>query len=361
MPVKHIFLNNAWKNTLAAVGLLSVFALLVCFPSVASAGASQGLLLWFQVLIPSLLPFFLLSGFLIRSGLISSVSTVTYPLLGRFFHTTPEGATCILIGFLCGYPLGARTVADLYERKQLSRPEATYLLCLTNNVSPGFLSGFVVNSCFRRRELLFPALLCVYGLPVVCSGILRRKIFVARYCDNPIRRLRTTSRPIYQRNHRLHPQPTLGNHYQKSPAQTRQLSTQSISHTGPAIQAPNLSFAVIDETIRSSLASMAMLGGYVILFRILMQFLFAAPLSVHTKTALAGILEITSGIPMIVANAVSFTYAFPAVMAVLAFGGLSGLAQTRSVLSQTDLSIRSYVCWKLFLAVLAWGCASLYS
>ena len=93
MPVKHIFLNNAWKNTLAAVGLLSVFALLVCFPSVASAGASQGLLLWFQVLIPSLLPFFLLSGFLIRSGLISSVSTVTYPLLGRFFHTTPEGAT----------------------------------------------------------------------------------------------------------------------------------------------------------------------------------------------------------------------------------------------------------------------------
>ena len=48
-------------------------------------------------------------------------------------------------------------------------------------------------------------------------------------------------------------------------------------------------------------------------------------------------------------------------MAVLAFGGLSGLAQTRSVLSQTDLSIRSYVCWKLFLAVLALGCASLYS
>ena len=333
MPVKQTFLNNAWKNTLAAVGLLAVFALLVCFPSVASAGASQGLLLWFQVLIPSLLPFFLLSGFLIRSGLISSVSTVTYPLLGRFFHTTPEGATCILIGFLCGYPLGARTVADLYERKQLSRPEATYLLCLTNNVSPGFLSGFVVNSCFRRRELLFPALLCVYGLPVVCSGILRRGLSIDRYRSN----------------------------HRNAEEQTRQLSTQSISHIGHAIQAPNLSFAVIDETIRSSLASMAMLGGYVILFRILMQFLFAAPLSVHTKTALAGILEITSGIPMIVANAVSFTYAFPAVMAVLAFGGLSGLAQTRSVLSQTDLSIRSYVCWKLFLAVLAWGCASLYS
>ena len=283
--------------------------------------------------IPSLLPFFLLSGFLIRSGLISSVSTVTYPLLGRFFHTTPEGATCILIGFLCGYPLGARTVADLYERKQLSRPEATYLLCLTNNVSPGFLSGFVISSCFRRRELLLPALLCVYGLPVVCSGILRRGLSIDRYRSN----------------------------HRNAEEQTRQLSTHSISHIGHAIQAPTLSFAVIDETIRSSLASMAMLGGYVILFRILMQFLFAAPLSVHTKTALAGILEITSGIPMIVANAVSFTYAFPAVMAVLAFGGLSGLAQTRSVLSQTDLSIRSYVCWKLFLAVLAWGCASLYS
>ena len=118
MPVKHIFLNNAWKNTLAAVGLLAVFALLVCFPSVASAGASQGLLLWFQVLIPSLLPFFLLSGFLIRSGLISSVSTVTYPLLGRFFHTTPEGATCILIGFLCGYPV-SYTHLDVYKRQPL--------------------------------------------------------------------------------------------------------------------------------------------------------------------------------------------------------------------------------------------------
>ena len=106
---------------------------------------------------------------------------------------------------------------------------------------------------------------------------------------------------------------------------------------------------------------MAMLGGYVILFRILMQFLFAAPLSSTYKNSAGRDTGNHFRDSHDRCQRCVFTYAFPAVMAVLAFGGLSGLAQTRSVLSQTDLSIRSYVCWKLFLAVLTWGCASLYS
>ena len=187
MPVKHTFLKIhkiQWKESLAAALLLAVFVLMVCFPTAASLGASQGLLLWFQVLIPSLLPFFLLSGFLIRSGLITNIGTALQPLLGRCFHTSPEGAACVLIGFLCGYPLGARTAADLYGRQKISRQEATYLLCLTNNISPGFLSGFVITSCFRRRELFVPALFCVYGLPIICSRILRRRLSIDRYRCN---------------------------------------------------------------------------------------------------------------------------------------------------------------------------------
>ena len=73
-----------------------------------SLEASQrGLLLWFQTLLPTLLPFMILSNLVIRVGTAERLLSPFAPFFRRFLHLSPAGAYGYLLGLLCGYPMGA--------------------------------------------------------------------------------------------------------------------------------------------------------------------------------------------------------------------------------------------------------------
>ena len=71
-----------------------------------------GLELWYEKMVPVLLPFMILSGTLIRMGLVNSLIRPVYPLFEKIFRLSRPGIYVILMGFLCGFPMGARTIAD---------------------------------------------------------------------------------------------------------------------------------------------------------------------------------------------------------------------------------------------------------
>ena len=116
------------------------FALLLCYPSASLFYAATGLQLWFECMVPVLFPFMILSGIVIRQNLTDSITGALSPFLSPLFHITPGGIYCLIIGFLCGFPMGARTVAQMYERGSLSRREAAHLLSFCNNI--GLFSQF---------------------------------------------------------------------------------------------------------------------------------------------------------------------------------------------------------------------------
>ena len=312
------FPGPVMKKLLYGCFILLLFILILLFPKIAIAGASRGLLLWFQVLIPTLFRFMLLCRLLLKTRLLAVIARILYPVLGKLFGTTPEGAYCVLTGFLCGYPMGADAVSSLYREKVFSKAHAHYLICFCNNVSGGFLSGFILTSCLHNQRLMLPCALLLYGIPVLFSFLLRHM------------------RPYAS-------ELPAGGCFGRF--------TKGFS---------DMKFADFNECIRESLAAIGQLGGYVILFCILSQFFLSLPLpSLRLKSILAGILEITSGIPLIASTPFSPPAAFALILACASFGGLSGAAQTWGILKPCGLSLRIYLISKAIQALVTGAAAFL--
>ena len=159
-----------------APSVLSVFLLLgfmFAFPKLTLEASREGLLLWFRTLLPTLLPFMILSNFLIRFNCIEKILNPFRKIWAAILGLSPYGAYAYLLGLLCGYPMGAKLTADLYSQKFISKKEAEYLLTFANNASPMFICTFVVLECIGHEELLLPSFTILYLSDYLCSLFFR--------------------------------------------------------------------------------------------------------------------------------------------------------------------------------------------
>lgn len=294
-------------NTLSLYSVLAIVlgAIILCFPSQCLSLSLNGLNLWFSKMIPALFPFMVLSGIIIRMNLVSSCVQFLMPLLGRLFRVGPSCIYGILIGFLCGFPMGARTAADLYEHHLISKDEASFLLSFCNNIGPVYFIGFVLPTLGISSPAIY--LFAMYGLPFLYGLFLRYTIYSGRISPH----------------------------------------SATKAYNSPAF--PLLS--ALDESILSALSSITKLGGYMIFFNLLfiLPSLLTAllPLSYKQRSCLIGcmgcLLEITGGIGLLENQMPDF------VLCVLPFGGLSCIVQTYSMIESADLSLSEYVMHKMIL------------
>ena len=148
--------------------------LLLAYPALSLAYASKGLVLWFEKMIPTLLPFMILSGIMIRMHLTHQCVGLFHPLFHRIFHTSKDGTYTIFMGFLCGFPMGARIVGELLEAGKLSKEEGSLLLSFCNNIGPIYFLSFVVPVLGIQKPLL--PFCIMYGIPLLyyASFLLQR-------------------------------------------------------------------------------------------------------------------------------------------------------------------------------------------
>ena len=81
--------------------------------------ASNGLLIWYKNMIPTLFPFMVLSGFLVRTKISYALGAFLRPILGILLPLPTHMLYVVFMGFLCGFPMGAKIVADMIEKKQI--------------------------------------------------------------------------------------------------------------------------------------------------------------------------------------------------------------------------------------------------
>ena len=101
---------------LGTLALICCGAALVCFPKEAVEAASGGLELCLNVIIPSLFPFFVISTLAVELGLAEKMGRLIQPVMRRLFNVSGACASAFVLGFVGGYPVGARTAIALYER-----------------------------------------------------------------------------------------------------------------------------------------------------------------------------------------------------------------------------------------------------
>ena len=122
--------------------ICSAFAL---FPEQVLCGAQNGLALCINAVIPSLLPFMLVSSCIIKSKFSRPLGAVLERVLGTLTGMSSAGCVCFITGILGGYGAGARSVVESYREKQISKKEAQRLLAFCNNAGPLFITFDIFN------------------------------------------------------------------------------------------------------------------------------------------------------------------------------------------------------------------------
>ena len=130
-------MKRVWTTILCALGLF----LLILDTKTAVTGAYDGLTLCIRSVIPSLFPFFVLSGML--TGALMGGNLKILAPIGRICGMPRGSESILLTGLIGGYPVGAQAVSQAHDRSQLSRKDAQRLLGFCSNAGPSFLFGIV--------------------------------------------------------------------------------------------------------------------------------------------------------------------------------------------------------------------------
>ena len=154
-------------------GLLFITAGLVVFPSELISAAKSGVELCLTVMLPSLFPFFVLSNLSVRLGFADKLGKALAPVMRPVFNVSGAGAAALALGFVGGYPVGAKTVISLYKSGRLTKTEAERMLAYANNSGPAFILGVVGTGIFAERGAGL-ALYLVHALSSLIIGILFR-------------------------------------------------------------------------------------------------------------------------------------------------------------------------------------------
>lgn len=139
------------------------------------------------VVVPTLFPFCVLSGVLVRSGLASQWGRRCEGFMTRVFHVDGACAAPVLLGLLCGYPVGAAAISQLYAGGSISKEGAERALGFSCNASPGFIvavaGGAMLGSVWAGFFLLG-----IQIIACILTGIaMRGKSFspMGQKCDVP--------------------------------------------------------------------------------------------------------------------------------------------------------------------------------
>ncbi|MCD8330031.1 MAG: hypothetical protein LUC27_04990 [Lachnospiraceae bacterium] len=271
---------------------------LLIWPERSCAGASGALLQWYRNVLPVLLPFLLLARLI----------SVLFPLSQR----RRKQSVC-LMGFLCGYPMGAILTGNEVRDKQITSREGQRLVCLCNLPSPAFLTGLVAIKWLHLSRPL-RLLAAVWSASVLCCLLLA--VFQNK---EDFMRERT---------------PRCADSSSKEPAA--------------------LSPALLEKAWIESCQSAVVIGCYMILFGILASWL-AALSSLPEIVRISALLlcEITTGCQAVAESTLPLTVREMLCAAGAAFGGLSCLAQTSGCLHDTGIRLSSYAGGRLLTALLA--------
>ena len=307
-----------YRDILLGAGLLWATLALILWPEQTMGAMRDGIKLCGNVILPSLFPFFVLSSLVVELGMSRYLGRLLEPVMVPLFRVNGSCAAALAMGFVGGYPVGARTAIELYENGQCSRTEAERMLAFCNNSGPAFILGVVGAGVFGSGAaglLLYLAhLLASLGV-----GVLFR---FYKPGEGP----QTRGRPGVQFQTSSFPR----------------AFTHSV--TGALQSALNIcAFILFFTVFLRILAHAGILGG---LARLLAALL--APLGMNQTWAerlLTGLVEVSSGVSSLTDGALSGRLSMAAFM--LGWAGVSVHCQVLAFLGDSGLSVRTYVAGKL--------------
>lgn len=160
---------------------LCIVAFMVCliiYPDRYVSSTLEGIKLWVFSVLPSLLPFFFLTTLLTKTASLEKLSKKANKITKKLYNCGGITLYAQIMSILSGYPVGAKVVSDLYQKKLITKDEATRASTFCSTTGPLFIVGSVGISMFENKTigLIF---LITHILSSIFCGVCFRK-----YGDN---------------------------------------------------------------------------------------------------------------------------------------------------------------------------------
>jgi sporulation integral membrane protein YlbJ len=308
--------------------ILILTAFMIINPQETVTAAGMGCKLWFTILLPALLPFFIVAELMVSLGLLKFLGVILEPIMRPIFRLPGCSSLVVVMGFTSGFPIGAILSRRLYDEKLLDADETERLVSFTNNSSPLFILGAVGVGMFASPMAGYLLAFSHY-LSNILVGIIWRFKSSTRSAHNLKR-----EQPLWQ--------------------EAWQSFLQNQTHRSIG--------ALLGDAIKNSLNNILAIAGFVIIFSVLTRMLSVwgimdiialflcyvfKTLSLPYPVAYGlgmGLFEITLGARTIVlASQTELLYQLLAVSAVMAFSGFSIIAQVMSVMAGTPVRLSFYL------------------
>lgn len=347
---------------LLSVLLLFLLCLLLTAPARYAEACIQGMALWAKAVLPALFPFLILTGLLTKLGAAQKLADRLSPLTEKI-GLPGSAAYCLLVSLLSGYPVGSRTVADLYKGGAITREQAKRMSVLCSTSGPMFLVGSVGGAMFGSAAagavLLAAHLLAVVGVYLALYFANRRKkgnIHAGQKAPAPHARLKKTMPP-----HTLR--------VQNKTAAPQTTATPALENKRNKTAAPHPDTdGILAASVQSGVLTVLCVGGFIAFFFVLMQALsdlhISAPLERLLSFPLsaagsegaaagltAGLLEATQGCASIAASGAPL--ALPLCAFLVTFGGGSILAQQLAFLTGAGVKAGPFIGIKILQGIAA--------
>lgn len=323
------------------LGVLFLVLGMIAHPKIVYQGALTGLNLWWNIVFPSLLPFFIVSEMLLSLGLVNFLGILMEPLMRPIFNVPGAGSFVLAVGYTSGYPIGAMIAARLRTQRLCTRVEAERLMAFTNNSSPLFMLVAVPVGMFNNPQLGPVIAVAHYAANLTLGFFLR---FYGRR-DPEV----------------LIPPPAGGSLLRRALQEMFSIYQKKQSTLGK----------ILKEATGNAVHNLLNIGGFIILFAVLIQLLtaagfigflaqklslFFAPLgfSDNIFPALAsGLIEMTVGAKLASEASAPLQQQVLAVSIILAWSGISIHAQAASMIAETDIRMLPFVLTRIAHATLA--------
>ena len=277
--------RNLWTGIVSAAGIMA----LILDAQTALRGAQEGIALCLYSVIPSLFPFLALSSIINNS--LGGLNLRFLRPLGRACGISKGAESIFLLGLVGGYPVGAQAIGQAYQEGRITRENGQRMLAFCNNAGPAFIFG-MLSHFFSSTGTVF----CIWAIQILSAilvGIILPKCR-EQLCSTQVHR--------------------------------------DIS---------------ISRCVRQSLQAMAVISGWVVLFRVLLAYLqkwFLWFIPREIGVVISGILELSNGcVSLGVLKDEALRFISANIM--LSFGGLCVCMQTVAVIGK--LKMGSYLKGKL--------------
>lgn len=327
---------------LAAAMALAVTAALVFFPEEAFTSSLEGLRLWLEVVLPALLPFFIMAELLMSLGVVHFIGTLLEPIMQPLFKIPGVGAFALAIGLASGYPIGAKITGKLRRENLCSQVEAERLISFANTADPLFMAGAVAIGLFGMPEIAVTLLLAHYCSVIIVGFTMR---FYGHDSSTILHAKKQTNKSIF------------------------------VNAVNALVKARNNDHrpfgTMIHDAVIDSFKSLSFVGGCIVSFAVLSKLFVIAGITPVLSDCLSallsfanigqdiingvltGIFEIDIGAQLVSQSQSPIIHKLVAASAIIGWSGLSVHVQAAAMIHGTDIRIKPYILARFLHAIVA--------